>query len=136
MFKITKILNSGVNVPETVSLPVTASAAYEVGCALKLTAGAAAHCAATDKPAFICAEKKAAASTGTVKAYPVTSDLVLECAVSASPASLAVGNAVTLAVDDRAMATGVTATVTNGVATVCDLLRAKATGDKIQVRIL
>lgn len=135
MFKLIKILNSGRNVPETVALPASAATVYKEGCALVLSSGAAANCATTGTPTYIAAESKTGASGGTVRAYPISPDMIFETTFSATPTSLAVGSKVTLTVSATdSTASGVTATTTSGVATIVDLLGAAASGDKVLVK--
>ena len=136
MFTISRILNAGANLPETVRLPVTAETSYKAGCALKIASGKATHCGATDKPTYLCAEDVAADAKKTVTAYVLTPDVILEAPVSASVADLSVGTAVTLNVNSAGMAIGVTATATNGVATIYDLCGATVAGDRVLVRIV
>ncbi len=133
MFKLIRILHSGVNVPEPCRLPVTAETAYKAGSALKLTSGKADNCGATDAPAYIAAETLAADKKTTVLAYPITGGMLFETAVSAAPTALTIGSKVTLNVSGSA-AVGVTATATNGVATIVDLCGAAAAGDKVIVK--
>jgi hypothetical protein len=133
MFRLVKILNARINQAEPVMLATTASESYTLGEALTLSDGALTKCAATKKPLFVAARDYAAPAEEPAKipACPVSADMIFECPVSASPASLKAGDRVTLSAD----ALGVTATTVNGVATVWDTVDATEAGDRILVRI-
>ena len=135
MFKLTKILNSGINVPEVERIPAVSGINYNVGMAINASAGTAANCTATTKPTHVCAQKLGAGECDFVLCYPISADMLFEAPISASPASVAVGAKLTLALDESGRAYGVTATVTNGVATVIDTCGATAAGDKITVKL-
>ena len=134
MFKLIKILNSGINVPEFERIPVSDGVDYTVGMAISAAAGAAASCTASTAPTHICAQMLAAGEKDSVLCYPVSPDMIFEAPISASPIGLKVGAKLTLAIDARARAYGVTATTSGGVATVVDTCGAAAIGDKIAVR--
>lgn len=132
MFKLIKIENARMNVPEPEFLEVTASEAVEIGEALVLTSGKLTKCGATVAPQFIAMGIKTAADTNrTLAVCRVEKNQVYEVPVSAAPTSLVPGSKVTLAEDGLS----VTATTNSGVVTVVDLNGAKAAGDKIIVRI-
>lgn len=133
MFRIVKILNGRVNVPEPVKMPASTSANYAFGDALKLSSGVLAQCAATDKPEYIAMES--ASGVSALLVAPVSSDMVFEVPVTAAPTSLKVGNKVTVGVVSS-HADAVTATTTDGVVTVFDLNNAKAAGDFILCRVV
>lgn len=133
MFKLIKILNSGINVPEVVKLKASATKSYVAGEALVLSSGVAVSSGATTKPTFIAAANAPEGATD-IAAYPISPDMIFECTVSAAPTSLACGSVVTLTLDADSRAVGVSATSENGVATVYDTLGAKTAGDKLLVR--
>lgn len=133
MFKLIKILNSGINVPEVVRLKASAQKSYLAGEALVLSGGTAVAAGATVKPTFIAAAN-APKGASEIAAYPVSSDMIFECTVSAAPTSLSRGSVVTLKLDADSRAIGVSTTTESGVATVYDTLGAKAAGDKLLVR--
>lgn len=131
MFKLLKIENGRMNVPEPVFHEVTANEAVEIGEALVLAEGKLTK--ATGKPEFISMGVKTAADIdrklGVCRVEP---NQVYEVPVSAAPTSLKVGNKVTLNTDGLQ----VTATTSNGVVTIENLNGATAAGDKIIVRIV
>lgn len=134
MFKLTKILNSGVNVAEGCYMPATADTDYVIGSAAKLTDGALVNAAATDIPTFIIGENASANSKNKVFCYHVSPDMIFETQISESPAQISVGDKVTLSLTDGS-ACGVTATTTGGVAEIYDMAGASAAGDTVFVRI-
>lgn len=133
MFKLIKILNSGVNVPENVKLPKSTSLEVKMGSALTLAGGSVANCGASAAPTYIAAQN-AAAGESSVLCYAVSGNMLFETTVSAAPAALKIGDKVTLGTDADGAAVNVTATTTSGVATVIDLAGAKNAGDKITVK--
>ena len=133
MFKLIKILNSGINVPEVVKLKANTAKSYLMGEALVLSGGTAIAAGATVKPTFIAAAN-APKGSSEIAAYPISSDMVFECTVGAAPTALSRGSVVTLKTDAESRAMGVSATTEGGVATVYDTLSAKAAGDKLLVR--
>ena len=131
MFRLVKILNGRTNQGEPMALPSTAGESYLCGEALTLSAGKLTKCAASVKPDFIsCEDYTAPASENrAIMAEPVSAEMIFEVPVTASPSALVPGSKVTLHTD----AMSVTATTTNGVATVTDLCGAASAGDRIQV---
>lgn len=132
MFKLLKIENARMNVPEPVFYEATAGEAISVGEALVLTSGKLTKCTATTKPAFIAiGQLEASDANRKVAVCRVESNQVYEVPVTAAPTSLKVGSKVTIHTDGLQ----VTATTTDGVVTVESLNGATAAGDTIVVRI-
>lgn len=133
MFKLIKIENARMNVPEPVFREVTASEAVVMGEALVLTSGKLTKCGATVKPEFIamadCASDEA---KRIIPVARVEANQLYEVPVQTAPTSLVEGSKVTLHTDGLQ----VTATTTNGVVTVENLNGAAAAGDVIVVRII
>lgn len=133
MFKLIKIENARMNVPEPVFHEVKASEAVELGEALVLTSGKLTKCGATVKPEFIAmADCAAAATDRIIPVARVEANQLYEVPITAAPSSLAEGSKVTLHTDGMQ----VTATTTSGVVTVESLNGAAAAGDNIVVRIV
>lgn len=133
MFKLIKIENARMNVPEPVFHEVTASEAVQIGEALVLTSGKLTKCGATAKPEFIAmADCAAGATNRLIPAARVEPNQLYEVPVQAAPTSLVEGSKVTLHTDGLQ----VTATTTSGVVTVESLNGAAAAGDIIVVRIV
>ena len=128
MFRLIKIENARINVPEPVFHEVTASEAVQLGEALVLTSGKLTKCGATAKPEFIAmADCAADAAKRLIPVARVEANQLYEVPVTAAPTSL-----VTLHTDGMQ----VTATTTSGVVTVESLNGAAAAGDTIVVRIV
>lgn len=133
MFKLIKIENARMNVPEPVFHEVEASEAVQLGEALVLTSGKLTKCGATAKPEFIAmADCAADAAKRLIPAARVEPNQLYEVPVQAAPTSLVEGSKVTLHTDGLQ----VTATTTSGVVTVESLNGAAAAGDIIVVRIV
>ena len=133
MFRLIKIENARMNVPEPVFHEVKASEAVQLGEALVLTSGKLTKCGATAKPEFIAmADCAADAAKRLIPAARVEPNQLYEVPVQAAPTSLVEGSKVTLHTDGLQ----VTATTTSGVVTVESLNGAAAAGDIIVVRIV
>ncbi len=132
MFKLLKIENARMNVPEPVFHEATAAEAISIGEALVLSGGKLTKCAATTKPEFIAMGQVGANDANRkVAVCRVESNQVYEVPVTAAPTSLKIGDKVTLHTDGLQ----VTATTTSGVVTVESLNGATVAGDTIVVRI-
>lgn len=133
MFKLIKIENARMNVPEPVFHEVKASEAVQLGEALVLTSGKLTKCGAMEKPEFIAmADCAADAAKRLIPAARVEPNQLYEVPVQAAPTSLVEGSKVTLHTDGLQ----VTETTTSGVVTVESLNGAAAAGDIIVVRIV
>lgn len=132
MFRLLKIENARMNVPEPEYLDVTDAEAVAEGEALVLASGKLTKCGATAAPQYIAMGIKTAADTKRmIPVCRVEKNQVYAVPVTAAPASVKVGEKVTLHTDGLQ----VTATTTSGVVTVVDLNGASAAGDEIIVRI-
>lgn len=127
MFNLTKIEGGRINVHEPERHTVGASA-LTIGTVCVLTNGLLVAAGGTTKPTHITLASGAAGES--ILAGRIEPNQVYETTVSASPASLKVGVKVTVG----STGTDVTATTTDGIATVVDLLGAAAVGDIILVR--
>lgn len=129
MFKLIKIENSRMNVPEPIVYEVADGEAVSAGEALVLSNGKLTKATAT--PAFIALSAKSAdADDRQLYVSRITSDHLYEVAITAAPTSLKVGDKVTLSDDGL----GVTATTDDGCAEIVSLEEASDIGDKIIVR--
>ena len=132
MFKLIKILNSGVNTPEPVILP-KADAALTSGELVLLSGGKLTKATATSTPTHI-ALASAKATDAEAVCAAITPDMIFECPVAAGvPANLVVGTKVCLEIQNGTTV-GVNSTTTSGVASVYDTMAAYAIGDKILVK--
>ncbi len=131
MFRLLKIENARMNVPEPEYLDAKDSEVISIGEALTLSAGVLTKCTGTTKPTHIAMGEKAAADTNRrMPACRVESNQVYAVPVTAAPKALVPGAKVTIYTDGLQ----VTATTTDGVATVVDKNGAAAVGDEIIVR--
>ena len=126
MFDLKKILNGRMNVPE----PEVHIAGADItpGMALTLSGGKYVKCTGATKPTHI--SMGIAANGKKLAAAPVDSAQIYEVEISAAPTSLAEGDKITIGSD----ALTVTATKTDGVATIVSLNGATKQDDKITVR--
>ena len=125
MFECKKILNGRGNVPEP-EVHTVGSNEITAGMALKLSGGVLVN--ANGAPTHI-ALADAAANTK-VACYAVLPGMIFDVPVSAAPTSLKEGVKVTVATTGLE----VTATTTDGVATIVNLNGATKAGDIIQVK--
>lgn len=125
MFIVRKILGSRINVPE----PEMHVAGTAITAHMALTLSGGTLTKATTAPTHISLAD--AASGEQVACYAVVpGTMIFEVPVSAAPTSLKEGDKVTI--DGSAL--NVTATTTNGVATIVDLNGAAAAGDTVMVK--
>ena len=133
MFKLIKIQNSGVNVPEPIHLKKPASLKVKAGDALIIENGYVSACPATTTPTHI-AFADGKSNDYNALAYEINENMLFETTVGADPTALTVGQKVTLGKDTNNAASYVTATTASGVATIVDLMDAAISGDKITVK--
>ena len=131
MFKLIKIINSGVNVPEPKILK-KGERTVSSGEALVLSAGTLTPCPATTVPTHI-ALSGARADETSVACAEIMPNMVFECPVTeGTPLTITVGTKVCLT-QKSGKTVGVNSTTTSGVATVYDTLGASSIGDKILI---
>lgn len=133
MFKLIKIQNSGVNVPEPQKFYKPSALKLKAGDALIIDNGGVTSCPATTTPTHI------SFSVGKyneleVLAYEINENMIFETTVSGDPSSLMVGDKVTIGKDVDNSSANVTSTTASGVATIVDLMNASKSGDKINVK--
>ena len=133
MFRLIKILNSGVNVPEPCIIEKSTTLKVKMGSALVLSGGKASTCSATTAPTYIAIADAIKGETS-VPCYPVNGDMLFETAIDGDPPSVNVGNKVTLSTDSDGCAVFVSDSTSSGVATVVHIGDAKKNGDKITVK--
>lgn len=114
MFKLVRIQNAQMNVPEPEYLPAAAESFAE-GEALVVTGGKLTKAGATVTPTFIAGKDTTIANAGDIlPAYRVERQQVWE---APNPGAVTIGAKVTLEADGL----GVTATTTSGVATITEV---------------
>lgn len=133
MFKLIKIVNSGVNVPEPIRMPKASETVIKAGTLLTVNAGVLKNCTATTAPTYVALADSIVGVTEATVAQ-IDHNMYFEAPVTAEPNALSIGDKVTLAVDSDGAAYGITATTSSGVATVVELAGATAAGDKITVK--
>ena len=132
MFKLLKIENARMNVPEPVFHEATANEAISIGEALVLSSGKLTICPTTTKPEFIAIGQLGASDANRkVAVCRVESNQVYEVPVTVAPTGLKVGDKVAIHTDGLQ----ITEDTTNGVITIENLNGAEAAGDTIVVRI-
>ena len=109
MFKLIRILNSAVGTPEPVRIPTDKNTDIPLGAALTLSDGVATHCGATATPLFISASIAKAGKHESVLVYPVFDNMLFDAPLYEEAPDLAVGDKLTLYVDEGSIACGVTA---------------------------
>ena len=134
MFVIRKIFNAGTNLPEPFLMPASQSAAYRVGCALKIDNGEMVNALSTEKPTFIAAENAAKGEKTKIACYPVFPNMLFEVPLLGSPSEIKVGSKLTLVAGDGGFIDSVGNDTTGGVATVIDVNGAVESGDTVYVR--
>ena len=131
MFKLIKILNSGVNVPEPQILPKGERAILR-GEALILSGGKLTPCPATVMPSFIALADAELTEESAICAA-VLPNMLFECPVTeGSPSTISTGAKVCLT-QKSGKTVGVNSTTNSGVATVYDTLNASKIDDKILI---
>lgn len=125
MFSFRRSNNTAVLAPTIKQVAANTGVSYEVGDALIITSGKLAKAGATDKPAYISAQK--AEGVEVLSVNQVESNQEWETTLSTA-GSLVVGTKVTLS-----SANEVTATTASGVAEVVSVA-GSAKGDKVVVR--
>ncbi len=133
MFKLIKIVNSGVNVPEFVTLDKPSSLTIKQGAALAIHDGLAAFCMDDETPTHICAEVTRE-NSDTVVCFEVNANMHFEVPLDSDPEGLSVGDLVSVSYDVDDCPVLVSPSVDVGQAVVVDLQGATAEGDKITVK--
>jgi hypothetical protein len=130
MFKLIKILNGRMNVPEPEFLPITTAEEYKEGETLKLASGKVTKASGTTAPSLIALGTES--KGGLLPVARIDPSMVFEVPVtySSTPNAIVLGTKLTITDDGI----GVTDVTTSGVATVVDTLDAnKTAGDKVLV---
>ena len=131
MFKLLKMVDARLNVPEPEYQEAKTGEAIEMGEALVLSAGKLTKCSGTTIPTHIAMGIKTAdAADRRMPVCRLSPNQIYEVPVMASPTALVPGVKVTIHTDGLQ----VTANTTDGVATIVDANGAKAIGDTIIVR--
>lgn len=129
MFSLNK--KNDATIPVIKEFPV-AEGTYNVGdaCDLNATSGLMTKVTGTTKPNYICASKGTASASDVLAFNPIYDDCEYVTTFSADASALKVGAKVTIGSDSAQ----VTATTTNGVATIVEKLGTGAVGTKVVVK--
>ena len=130
MFKLVKILNSGVNTAEPLYLPKDKSLRLDFGSLAKLSGGKIVAAGAADTPTHVVAEKSDGGDK--ILVFEISRDMIFETVVTEDPTALMLGDSVKLEIAEGS-AIAVSATV-GGKAIIYDLESAKEIGDSVLVR--
>lgn len=133
MFKLIKIINSGVNVPEPIRMPKASGKTVKSGTLLTVINGELSDCGATTTPTYVALADASAEAPEAICAA-INGNMYFDAPITESPASLKIGAKVTLATDGDGAAYALSTTTSGGVATVIDLCGATSVGDKITVK--
>ena len=134
MFKLVKIINSGINVPETLRLKKDPEIIIKQGCAIVLSAGIAVNCGSDVSPEYI-AIADAPIGSDEVLCFEVTEDMRFEVTLTSSLSTKLLGVKTLLAIDDDGNAYGLGSVYeATGVAIVTELGETNLAGDKVTVK--
>ncbi len=132
MFKLVKILHSGVNVAEGRYMPAREDEGYPIGSVAMLKDGTLTACGSTDAPDYVIGEE-ISGGRAIAFAYPISPDMIFETAISGDPTAVNKGDTVTLSIENGA-ALGVSTSTSGGVAEIYDKTGANKSGDSVFVR--
>ena len=135
MFILSKILSSGVNVPEPCKLPASYDTYFQCGTALTLRDGRVYNTMGSDIPTHIAGENFKENQAEFITCYPILPNMIFETTLIDSPTDLSVGSKIGIGVKSG-YASGVSAASENKIATIFDMNGAKASGDKIYIRFI
>ena len=132
MFRLIRIENSGVNVPEPIKIQKEVGVAVKMGDALIASSGIVEHCGETTAPTYI-ALSDAAEADKFVYCYRVHPHMLFEVELSNTPTALFVGYKVKLA-SDLDGSTCMVSGNTGGPAEIIEILGRGVAGDKVTVK--
>lgn len=133
MFKLIKIQNSGINVPELEKHTKSYSKVIKAGEALIFDEGEMASCPTTTMPTHM-SFATAGEDVDYVICYPITGDMLFETTIKHDPSALFTGSKVTLGKDTDNCSICVTADTNSGFVTIVDKMDATKAGDKVTVK--
>ena len=134
MFKLIKILNSGVNVPETVRLTKSSLDEIYAGIPVRLESGVVTVCDIHDKPTHMTVQH-AEAGTNTVMCHEVSPNMIFETYFNEAPEELYIGSKTSFAQDNNDMPGCIDyAENAGGSVTIVDMPRNASAGDKVSVK--
>ena len=135
MFKLAKIMNSGINVPEIEKIKKKADIKLSEGCLLNIKDGVLDSFESASLPMYITLEAADENYGGEVRCYRVCHGMVFYTRLIGDVEPLKVGVKVDV-FTGNGQATDVTSDTANPIAEVVSLCSAKRMGDKIKVKLL
>ena len=134
MFKLIKIINSGVNVPELRTMNKDTNVSARSGELLKMnSAGRLTNCSYGDKPKYI-AVSSAERNEPYVVCFEIMPNMLFESRLNGEPRDVSVGMKVSLEGDEDGYLSSVSSSNEYEIATIYDMTETKRYGDKIVVR--
>lgn len=134
MFKLVKILNSGVNVPEPCRMAFADGTVIKAGSALTLAGGKVANCPSGTVPSYIALQGTECAKDGTILCYRIFENMLFETKAYSVISTFPVGNEVALYIDADGSAVGVNMESEGVGAIIVDTCAATKAGDKVTVK--
>ena len=134
MFKLVKILNSGVNVPEPCRMAIADNTVIKPGSALSLSNGKLTNCPAGTIPSYISIQGSECAKDGTILCYEIFENMLFEATAYSFVPAISAGYNVALYRDAEGSAVGIDMEGNEACATVVDTCGAAKAGDKITVK--
>ena len=120
MFKLIKILNSGVNVPDIITYPKDPNENIIAGPPMQIRDGSLVNCPENQVPLYMSVEDAVNGET-TIDCYQIDSNMIFETYMYGNEENLKFGDKVILFVNDFGQATGLSEEKTAAVATVLDI---------------
>ena len=133
MFKLIKIENSGVNVPEPVTVRKEPHDTFKAGSAISIEDGVAANCGAYIRPTYIAAAD-GKDNSETMLCYTITENMLFEVSADMPVDNFLVGMKLSLSIDDDGEAVGVSDESEDGVAILVDFIDLNDTFSKLIVK--
>ena len=133
MFKLSKILNSAVNVAEPCYLEADEDNNYYIGTVIKISYGIATNVTPTDKPTHVVGENARYGTKRRILCFPISPNMIFETTFSEAPIGLKNGDRVGLSFESGS-ASYVSANKSNGIAEIFDMTAAVNKGDTVYVR--
>jgi hypothetical protein len=134
MFKLIKITNAGVNVPELIKMNKQINSTIKMGMLLSTNSqGNIINCPLDERPKYVSAADALAGKTEIV-CYEITPNMHFETELFGDPYEVKVGMKVSLACDEDDNTGYISTSTSPEIATICDMSETKKYGDKITVK--
>ena len=133
MFRLAKILNTGVGYAEPITVTAEEGRTFKYGALFTITNGVIKSASALTRPTHICGKNVKIGKDRRVTFYPIGENMVFSAPIDVEPEGMGVGTRLTLGVDGESFALSLGAEAENGPATVHDMAGATKIGDTIYV---